>query len=117
MLLRLACVLSGLGWRGLGAPADWQGAAAEGRGGARGSAEAEATEGATSEGGVNRRGILLAVGRRGESHKAVVARSAARWTSSRGPRDKWPALAWWPMFTSRRKPAVRLGLPSLSVSL
>jgi hypothetical protein len=40
------------GWRGLGAPADWQGAAAEVRGGAGGSAEAEAAEGAAAEGRV-----------------------------------------------------------------
>ena len=37
------------------------------------------------EGGVNRRGILLALGRRGESHKAIVARFQDSWTSSRGP--------------------------------
>src|SRR5262245_43830978 len=64
--------------------------AAEARGRLGRRAGPEEAEGAAAEGEVIRRGILLAVGRRGESHKAVVAQFQARWTSSRGPRDTLP---------------------------
>src|SRR5262249_19706980 len=54
-----------------------QGTAAESRGSARGSAEADEAEGPAAEGEVNRRGIMLALGRWGECHRRSVARPVA----------------------------------------